>query len=224
LPLVLRRGFAVILIKRYPNRKLYDTSAKRYVSLEGVAELIRDGEDIQVVDHASGDDVTILILAQIIAEQERRQGGFLPLSVLTGWIQAGGETLTALRRSMAAQLDILRQVDEEIERRLDRLVRRGQLAEEEGQRLRELLLARGQSALEAIHPPDQILASVRSRYGLPSRADVLALSEQIDALAREVDGLREKARPETASPGVSPSPPLGDAPEDQGARGRDVHT
>jgi polyhydroxyalkanoate synthesis repressor PhaR len=180
----------VILIKRYPNRKLYDTTAKRYVSLDIIGDKIQQGEDVQVVNNATGDDVTLMVLAQILAEQERKQGGFLPLPLLTGWIQVGGDTLAALRRSLAAQLDILRQVDEEIERRLERLVARGELAEEEAERLGRLLLAGSDSNLEAIHPPAQMLESIRSRYGLPSRADLQALSEQVDALTREVEDLR----------------------------------
>jgi polyhydroxyalkanoate synthesis repressor PhaR len=191
------RDLVVILIKRYSNRKLYDTSAKRYVSLDIIADFIRDGEDIQVVDHATGDDLTLVVLAQIIAEQQRKQGGFLPLSLLTSWIQAGGETLTSLRRAMLSQLDILRQVDDEIERRLDRLVASGELSDEEGQRLRRLLLARGQSALEAIYPPERMLASLRDRYGLPSRADLQTLSEQIDELSEEVDSLRQQTSPKS---------------------------
>ena len=89
------------LIKRYPNRKLYDTSARQYVSLEAVAALIRGGETVQVIEHGSGEDITALILTQIISEQERR-GGFLPLEVLTGLVQAGGTTLAALRRGPSA--------------------------------------------------------------------------------------------------------------------------
>jgi polyhydroxyalkanoate synthesis repressor PhaR len=187
----------LIVVKRYPNRKLYDTAAKRYVSLDILADLIRKGEDVQVVDNVSGDDVTVLVLAQIIAEQEREQGGFLPRPLLTGWIQAGGETLAALRRAMAAQFDILRQVDEEIERRLARLVSRGDLSEEEVLRLRDLLLVQGPSVLQAIHPPEPMLESFRSRYGIPSRADLQALSEQIEALAQQVDTLRSPEPPET---------------------------
>jgi polyhydroxyalkanoate synthesis repressor PhaR len=186
----------LVVVKRYPNRKLYNTSAKRYVSLDILADLIRQGEDIQVLDHVTGDDVTVPVLAQIIAEQERKQGGFLPLPLLTGWIQAGGETLTSLRRAMAAQFDILRQVDEEIERRLARLVSSGALTEAESQRLRELLLARGQETLQAIHPPEQMLQSFRGRYGIPSREDLRALSEQIDALTQQVDSLRRPEPPD----------------------------
>jgi polyhydroxyalkanoate synthesis regulator phasin len=97
---------------------------------------------------------------------------------------------------MAAQFDILRQVDEEIERRLARLVSRGELSEEESQRLRELLLARGPSELQAIHPPEQMLQSFRGRYGIPSRADLQALAEQIDALTQQVESLHPQSRVE----------------------------
>jgi polyhydroxyalkanoate synthesis repressor PhaR len=182
----------LIVVKRYPNRKLYDTAAKRYVSLDILAELIRQGEDVQVVDHATGDDLTVLVLAQIIAEQERKQGSFFPLPLLTGWIQAGEETLASLRRAMVAQFDIVRQVDEEIERRLARLVSRGDLAEEERQRLRGLLLAQDPAAPPGTHPPEPMLESLRGRYGIPSRTDFEALSEQLDALTRQVDALRSQ--------------------------------
>ena len=81
------------IIKRYPNRKLYNTASKRYITLEGIAKLIRRGQEVQVVDHVTGDDLTALTLSQVIFEQEKKRGDFLPRSVLTGLIQAGGETL-----------------------------------------------------------------------------------------------------------------------------------
>ena len=59
------------IIKRYPNRKLYDTAAKQYVSLDGIAAMIRRGDEVQVVDHATGEDLTTLTLTQIIVEQEK---------------------------------------------------------------------------------------------------------------------------------------------------------
>lgn len=186
----------MILVKRYPNRKLYNTDAKRYVSLDILAELIRQGEDVQVVDHATGDDLTVLVLAQIIAEEERKAGSLLPLPLLTDLIQAGGETLASLRRAMAAQFDIVRQVDEEIERRLALLVSQGDLAAEESQRLRGLLLAQGRGGKPGVAPPEQMLESLRSRLGIPSRADIQILSQQVDALARQLDDLDSQSSTE----------------------------
>ncbi len=83
------------VIKRYPNRKLYNTSSKQYITLEGIADMIRNGEEVQILDHNTGEDLTALTLTQIIFEQEKKQGGFLPRSVLTGLVQAGGFLLAS---------------------------------------------------------------------------------------------------------------------------------
>jgi len=81
----------MVLIKRYPNRKLYSTHSRGYVRLESVADLIRQGHEIQVIDHASGEDLTAVILSQIILEQEKKQAGSAPRAVLAGLVQAGGQ-------------------------------------------------------------------------------------------------------------------------------------
>jgi polyhydroxyalkanoate synthesis repressor PhaR len=81
----------LILIKRYPNRKLYNTQTRGYVRLESVAELIRQGHEIQVIDHVSGEDLTAVILSQIILDQEKKQAGSTPREVLAGLVQAGGK-------------------------------------------------------------------------------------------------------------------------------------
>ena len=104
----------MMIVKRYPNRKLYNTESKQYITLEGIAELIRAGDEVQILDHVTGEDLTAVTLTQIIFEQEKKQSGFLPRSVLTGLVQAGGETLGSLRRTLASPLDLFHQVDQEI--------------------------------------------------------------------------------------------------------------
>lgn len=176
------------LIKRYPNRKLYDTASKHYISLDDIAAMIRAGDEVTVVDHVTGDDLTALILMQVIVEQEKRQGGFLPQSVVAGWVQAGGDTLDALRRAMIKPFDFLRQVDDEIERRIQSLVGLGELAEEEGQRLRGLLLGWGRRVTETALP--EALADL----GVPSRKELRALAEQLDALEAELARLEQERK------------------------------
>jgi polyhydroxyalkanoate synthesis repressor PhaR len=83
------------VIKRYANRKLYDTQRSRYVTLEQIAEMIRAGEDVKIVDNNSKEDLTALTLTQILFEEEKK-GGFLPLSALRNIIQSGGESITSL--------------------------------------------------------------------------------------------------------------------------------
>jgi polyhydroxyalkanoate synthesis repressor PhaR len=87
-------------IKRYPNRKLYDTEAKRYVTLDSITQMIHEGHEVQVVDHETGEDLTNLTLSQIIFEQEKKGSGLLPRSLLTNLVRAGGDTLDQMRRAL----------------------------------------------------------------------------------------------------------------------------
>ncbi len=64
------------LIKKYANRKLYDTRTSRYITLDGISALVRDGYDIEVVDRESGADITPLVLSQIVMGEEKRGGTY----------------------------------------------------------------------------------------------------------------------------------------------------
>jgi polyhydroxyalkanoate synthesis repressor PhaR len=81
------------VVKRYANRKLYDTQRSRYVTLEQIAEMIRGGEDVKIVDNNSKEDLTAITLTQIIFEEEKKQS-FLPLSALRNIIQSGANNMT----------------------------------------------------------------------------------------------------------------------------------
>ncbi len=179
------------VIKRYPNRKLYDTAAKQYISLDGIANLIRDGAEVQVVDYTTGEDLTAVILMQIIVEREKKQSGFLPQSVLTGLVQAGGDTLAALRRALAAPLELMHQVDEEIERRIQSLIVTGDLAEEQGSHLREQLLALGGHFMPSGGwPGEAAVKRVLASHGVPTRSELQALAGRLATLEDELDALR----------------------------------
>lgn len=92
------------VIKRYANRKLYDTHRSRYVTLEQVAEMIRGGEGVRIVDNNTKEDLTSVTLAQIIFEEEKRQKHFLPLGALHNIIQSGGTSLQELASQAGARV------------------------------------------------------------------------------------------------------------------------
>lgn len=77
-----------LLIKRYASRRLYNTETSDYVTLEDIANFIREGREVQIVDLKSGDDLTRQYLLQIIAEHEGRGENVLPMSVLTDLVRS----------------------------------------------------------------------------------------------------------------------------------------
>jgi polyhydroxyalkanoate synthesis repressor PhaR len=82
-----------VVIKKYANRRLYDTTHSRYVNLEDVARLVREGRSVRVVDAASGDDLTRVVLTQIILEDARSEEGGLPLELLRRLVAASDESM-----------------------------------------------------------------------------------------------------------------------------------
>lgn len=89
------------VIKRYANRKLYDTQDSRYVTLEQISEMIREGENVSVMDNNSKEDLTSVTLAQIIFEEEKKKKSFLPLAALRNIIQSGGDSLHELMNQLS---------------------------------------------------------------------------------------------------------------------------
>jgi polyhydroxyalkanoate synthesis repressor PhaR len=77
-----------VVIKKYGNRRLYDTSASRYVNLDEIAGMVRNGKDVQVVDAKTGEDLTRATLMQVIAEDAKDQQEGLPLELIRQLVMA----------------------------------------------------------------------------------------------------------------------------------------
>ena len=99
------------LIKRYGSRKLYDTEESRYVSLEEISSWIREGQEVKVVDNASGSDVTSQTLTQIILDEGRRGTSFLPSELLHELVRLGEKAMESgveqMQRLVQASVDKL---------------------------------------------------------------------------------------------------------------------
>jgi len=94
-----------VVIKKYENRRLYDTSNSSYVNLEDIAQMVREGTDVQVIDVASGEDITRLVLTQIIAENAKGADSTFPLDMLRQMVIAsgrvGGDGLMGYMKAMS---------------------------------------------------------------------------------------------------------------------------
>jgi len=93
-----------VIIKKYENRRLYDSSSSRYVNLDEVAQMVQDGREVQVLDAATGEDLTRLVLTQIIVEQAKTPGSAFPLDILRQMVaatnRAGQETALNYAKAM----------------------------------------------------------------------------------------------------------------------------
>lgn len=79
-----------VLIKKYENRRLYDATNSRYVNLDDVAAMVQRGDDVRAIDVATGDDITRLVLTQIIVEGAKTQDSGFPLDILRDMVMASG--------------------------------------------------------------------------------------------------------------------------------------
>jgi polyhydroxyalkanoate synthesis repressor PhaR len=172
----------VLLIKRYPNRKLYDTEASCYVTLADIAELVRMGEEIRVLDHASGDDLTESTLAQVISLQARRRPSSLPLKALSKLIGASEGPVEDWLGELWTAVDELEQGGDLTSSGADRL--RRLLDETQGAYLQPRIL-------------EQQLWRVLDHLSLPRRSDLQRLHSQLDYLYDRLDMLlAEPAEPD----------------------------
>lgn len=101
-------GKVVKIIKRYQNRKLYDTYQSCYVTLDEIAEMIMRGEEVTVIDNRTKKDITSSTLTQIIFEKQKRSNTIIPVETLREFIQIGGGTFAGfLAKSMETGSDVL---------------------------------------------------------------------------------------------------------------------
>lgn len=142
---------SVRVIKKYQNRKLYDTQDSCYVTLDGIAKMIRDGEEIVVIDNNSKEDVTALILTQVLYEQEKNHQSVLPVSILKNIIKSSSNNLYEfMHKYILGAFAAGVSTQEDINTHIDRLTKRGDLTADEAQNLQQHLKAQLDSYREKL--------------------------------------------------------------------------
>ena len=169
-----------VLIKRYANRKLYNTQASRYITLKGISELIEAGEDVRVIDNETGEDITSVALSQILVDHERSNSTGSQ-TLLSGLISRGGDALyEALRRGVGDASEGIG----ELQNNLRRIIKN---REHDTSKLGEWI---------AVATPDfdQIVQGAMERVfkvlDLPRRGDIEALNANLQRVAKAVESLQ----------------------------------
>jgi polyhydroxyalkanoate synthesis repressor PhaR len=185
------------LIKRYANRKLYDTESSHYVSLQDILELVRDGEDVEVADSRTGEDLTSVTLAQAMAEEEKSEGSKLPLDVLKELIKRGSESVDEFMRvSRLAGKGAVSIAEESASKYYRKLVDRGEMSEDEARGyLRQLSRAVTDRRRSLESRVDERVKTYVKAMELPTRSDFDKLGRKIDSLVNKLDEHISGARP-----------------------------
>jgi polyhydroxyalkanoate synthesis repressor PhaR len=188
-----------ILIKRYANRKLYNTQTSRYITLKGISELLESGDDVRVIDNETGEDITSVALSQILVDSERR-GREIPKSLLSDLLHRGGDALYgALRRGV----DDAQEGLEELRDNVRRIVR-----PPDGEGLGDWI---GFTAPDIDHMVQNAVERVFKLLDLPRRSDIEALNENLQRVAAAVERLEQARRDPRPlePPPPAPSPSVG---------------
>jgi polyhydroxyalkanoate synthesis regulator protein len=163
----------------------------KYVNLVELAELIRNGEEISVINNETGEDITAFTLAQIIMDREKKEGYFLPCTILSALIQAGGGSINTIRQKLMPPPDFIQQVDEEINKWLQGLIQRGDIAEDVGKKIHGKII---ENSLLRANPSlitHQEIQAILARHNVPSREEFQQLFDQVDKLAEKMDKFKK---------------------------------
>jgi polyhydroxyalkanoate synthesis repressor PhaR len=176
-----------VLIKRYANRKLYNTEASRYITLKGISELVRQGRDIRVIDNESGEDITPVILSQILVDDQKQPrdaaSDAVQGRVLSELIQRGGETLYGLlRRGVEDATGNIEEMRENVRRWIDPKTQ-------------------GLDSSELSSIVHLAVERVMRVMDLPTRADVEALNKNLERLSSALESFESRlAEPSPREP------------------------
>ncbi|HVA25657.1 MAG TPA: polyhydroxyalkanoate synthesis regulator DNA-binding domain-containing protein [Chloroflexota bacterium] len=182
------------LVKRYSNRKLYDTSDRRQITLDGISRLVVSGEDVKVVDNDGGEDITTVILTEVLLEREREATGPFSKTILTGLVRAGTATLEQFRRTITGT-GIVQLAEQEVERVVNTWVEIGHMTEQEVLRTVEGVIERrrkGRGDVDEV--VEERIATALRHADVPTRSEMERLSAQVHGLSVQINNLVEELR------------------------------
>ncbi len=185
------------IIKKYSNRKLYDTKEKKYVNLSEVSRLIREGAEVKVINNKTKEDVTSLVLAQIIVEQEKTKKILLP-SIFSPLklLKKGGEDMFKLGRKMfLGGLGLASLTKERANEIAQDLIKKGELSQSESKEFVIDIMDKAEKEkdrlIEKIKP--EIDKSLE-KMNFASKKCVDNLEKKIDELGNKIDQLSKKIK------------------------------
>jgi len=167
----------VVIIKKYANRRLYNTESSAYITLEHLAQMVREKREFKVVDAKSGDDITHNVLTQIIMEEEATGQSMLPVNFLRQLIGMYGDSMQSMvPQYLEASLEAFQRNQSQVRDAMAGAFTSGPLAEM-ARRNMEMLAA----AARGVQPPAEAAKDEKSELA-EVKAQLAALQEKLDRL------------------------------------------
>ncbi len=168
------------VIKRYTNRKLYDTVESRYVTLDEIAEMIKAGAEVKIIDNRTKEDLTSVTLAQIIFEEEKKTSK-MSLETLRDMIRHGGEVAQRFVEGTQAELrGRVEAVRAAAEQRVQSILKTGDKAKE--------LVQTSQDAVVSL----QKKVDERVRAAVEGMSNLSEVRRSLDEIAKRIEGLEKR--------------------------------
>jgi polyhydroxyalkanoate synthesis repressor PhaR len=188
-------------IKKYANRKLYDTVDKQYISMDHLAQLVKAGEEVIIIDNQTDQDITVSILSQLLAKEKKGSESEELTDLLSGLIRKGGDTVMGYAKKYSSRWQGAVSVAEDEIEKLSKIFFKGKdIGEEEQKSIKKELLGHANSLKDWISDKvDQRVNAVLSMMSLATREDIKNLIADVVALERRVTAIEKKIDPPSAS-------------------------
>ncbi len=173
------------IIKRYPNRKLYDTEQSCYVTLDEIASMVKAGVDVRIIDNKTNEDITSVTLAQVLFEEEKKKKNLLGLNMFRKLIQEGQDLV---QRSISEAQDQISQVRDETEKQLQKVFTRSDVKLEDMKGLVSEFLTTRQKNIETF----QKSLDDRIRFWIDKIQADAASGDDRQSIENEIKSLRHR--------------------------------
>ena len=183
-------------IKKYANRKMYDRTDKRYITMAQLSKLIKSGEEVSIVDNSTGDDLTSSIVSQLIGREKKGPDKGVSPRVLMQLLRKGGGTLSDYAKKYTSLWqNAFTMAEDEVDKLVNMLVKDKELSRSEGSKLKKEIVGYRDSLKSWVSDSiDNRISEVLGVMNLPTKDSVNVLAARVDALAEKIEKLEKTQR------------------------------
>jgi polyhydroxyalkanoate synthesis repressor PhaR len=185
------------VIKRYANRRLYDVQEKKSITLQELAKLVKNGEDVMVVDNRTKEDITLPTLFQILTIEAREWKETMPSPKLVRELilRGGGTMADAIKKAMVAGIGALNVTKERVEELVDDLIKKGHLEKKDRAKVVGELLSKAEArSQEAKKWIEESVKTAITKVRPAKEEEVDALKKRVNDLSKTIARLEKKLK------------------------------